>query len=86
MDIGDQISELGWDLTLTGTVPTFYKIPVTDTLLYSIITVQFPPQPTVVQRLIPPVPNITRLFKDGMRPLENRRIILQCLEAFKQFI
>ena len=86
--IGQQIipAKVFAGITLSGTVPIFYKIPVTDALLYSITTAQFPPQPTVVQRLVPPVQNIAKLFVDGMWPLENRHIILQCFEAFKQFI
>ncbi|KAK0209267.1 hypothetical protein DFS33DRAFT_1451965 [Desarmillaria ectypa] len=71
--------------TLRGTVPTFYKIPVTADLLHSITTAQFSPQKIVVHKLIPPVPNIAKLSENGMRPLENRRIILQYHEAFKQF-
>ncbi|KAK0221372.1 hypothetical protein IW262DRAFT_1373266 [Armillaria fumosa] len=73
-------------ITLMGTAPRFYKIPITADLLQSIMTAQFPPQKTVVHRLIPPVPDIAQFLANGMRPLENRRIILQCFEAFKQFV
>ncbi|OBZ66754.1 hypothetical protein A0H81_13222 [Grifola frondosa] len=71
------------------TFPIFYKIPITGALLKSVITAQFPPQQTVVHRLIvPPVPDasIRGSPEAGMKPLANRRVILQCLEAFKQFI
>jgi len=73
-------------ITFRGTAPMFYKIPITTNLLESIATAQFPPQQTIVQRLIPPVPNMSRLLEDGMIPLDNRRVILQCFEAFKQFL
>ncbi|KAF8965959.1 hypothetical protein BDZ97DRAFT_1729627 [Flammula alnicola] len=73
-------------ITLMGTAPTFYKIRITDDLLESIMTAQFPLQQTVVHRLLPPVPDIAQYLTNGMRPLGNRRIILQCFEAFKQFL
>ena len=73
-------------ITFRGTAPMFYKIPVTADLFECLTTAQFPSQKTTVQRLIPPVPDMSRLLEDGMLPLENRRIILQCFEAFKQFV
>ncbi|KAM6492005.1 hypothetical protein JOM56_012643 [Amanita muscaria] len=73
-------------ITMTGTAPTFYKIPVTEELLVSLATSQYPPKVTTVEKLIPPVPSPERLVNDGMKPLVNRRIILQCFEAFKQFV
>jgi len=73
-------------IAFRGTAPMFYKIPITANLLESLASVQFPSQQTIVQRLIPPVPNMSRLLEDGMLPLENRHVILQCFEAFKQFV
>lgn len=73
-------------ITMTGTAPTFYKIPVTGDLLHSLATSQYPSQVTTVERFIPPVPLPGRLESDGMKPLVNRYIIFQCLEAFKQFV
>ncbi|RDB25626.1 hypothetical protein Hypma_006166 [Hypsizygus marmoreus] len=73
-------------ITMLGTAPMFYKIPVTADLLNSVITSQFPLQQTVVKKLIPPVPDMIKLWEEGMRHLESRRVILQCLEAFKQFV
>ncbi|KAF8969913.1 hypothetical protein BDZ97DRAFT_1793346 [Flammula alnicola] len=61
------------------------KVPITADLLQSIMTAQYPPQQTVVHKLIPPVPNVAQFLANGMRFSENRRIILQCFEAFKQF-
>ena len=73
-------------ITMVGTAPTFYKIPVTDEILISLATSQYPPQVTTVEKLVPPVPFPERLANDGMKPLVNRRIILQCFEAFRQFL
>jgi len=42
--------------------------------------------PTVVLAHIPEIPRPTRRLSEGMRPLDNRHIILQCYEAFKQFV
>jgi hypothetical protein len=73
-------------ITMVGTAPTFYKIPVTEELLTSLATSQYPPQATIVEKFFPPVPSLARLSNDGMRPLANRRIIFQCFEALKQFV
>ena len=73
-------------ITMVGTAPTLYKLPVTDQILVSLATSQYPPQVTTVHKLVPPVPFPERLPHEGMRPLVNRRIILQCFEAFKQFV
>jgi len=71
---------------MTGTAPIFYRILVTGALLQALATAQYPDEETVVLRFIPPVPNPGRYRLDGMRPLENRRIILQYFEAFKAVI
>ena len=71
---------------MVGSSPTFYKILVTSELVLSVITARYLPPATTVKRLIPPVPFPGRLANDGMEPLANRRIILQCFEAFKQFM
>jgi hypothetical protein len=73
-------------ITLTGSAPTFYKIPITEDLLRGITTAQYPTQETVVHKLTPPVPDTLRLPEEGMKPLANRHVILQCFEAFKRFI
>ncbi|TEB33833.1 hypothetical protein FA13DRAFT_1789655 [Coprinellus micaceus] len=73
-------------ITLTGTAPIFYKIPITQELLFAINTGQYPAQQTVVHRFIPPVPDPNSFFDQGMQTLENRRVVLKCYEAFKQFV
>jgi hypothetical protein len=59
---------------------------VTSELVDSLISAEYPPQATTVKKLIPPVPVLEDLENDGMKPLANRRIILQCFEAFRQFL
>ncbi|OAX43113.1 hypothetical protein K503DRAFT_766100 [Rhizopogon vinicolor AM-OR11-026] len=65
-------------------VPTFYMIPVTEELVDAISHTQRPPNQIVVDKLVPPVPYLHIYISDGIISLENRRIIIQCLEAFKQ--
>ncbi|KAJ6590176.1 hypothetical protein DFH09DRAFT_976764 [Mycena vulgaris] len=71
---------------MSGTAPTFYKIPISSELVTAISRAQYPPNATVVSKLVPPVPNLHRYLNEGMVPLENRRVIFQCLAAFKQFM
>ncbi|KAJ7508171.1 hypothetical protein B0H11DRAFT_1792850 [Mycena galericulata] len=73
-------------IVMSGTAPTFYKIPISEGLVDAISRAQYPPNVTVVSKLVPPVPNLDSYMSDGMVPLENRRVIFQCLEAFKQFV
>ena len=71
---------------MIGTAPIFYRIPVTTALLQALATASYPQEETTVLRYIPPVLNQPRYRIDGMRTLDNRRIILQCFEAFKAAI
>jgi hypothetical protein len=73
-------------ITLKGTVPTFYKIPVTTNLVNAVRWGVYPEQETVVYAHIPDVPRREDLWNQGMKPLDNRKIILSCYEAFKQFV
>jgi hypothetical protein len=73
-------------IIMAGSTPTFYKIPVTQDLVYAVETGQYPEKPTIVHKLIPPVADLNRLVHDGMRPLNNRDVILRCFEAFKRFV
>ena len=70
-------------ITMHGTAPVFYHIPVSPQLLEALATSTYPKEETVVLRFIPPVANPETYLSDGIRPLDNRRIILQCFEAFK---
>ncbi|KAH8831918.1 hypothetical protein DL96DRAFT_1667921 [Flagelloscypha sp. PMI_526] len=63
--------------------PLFYKIPISNALVEAVSTAQYPAQPTVVQRLLPPVPDVDFYLDQGLNPLENRIIVLKCCEALK---
>jgi hypothetical protein len=48
-------------ITMVGTASTFYKIPVTEDLLMSLASSQYPPQATIVGKFLPPFPSLVRL-------------------------
>ena len=73
-------------ITMVGTAPTFYKIDVNTNLIEAIGYGQYPVQTTIVHKLTPPVQALRDFQRDGMRPLDNRAVILSCFEAFKQFL
>ena len=73
-------------ITMTSTAPTFYKVDVTSALIEAIESAQYPEHDTIVHKLVPPVQRPLELEFHGMRPLDNRRIIFSCFEAFKQFL
>ncbi|TFY65647.1 hypothetical protein EVG20_g5438 [Dentipellis fragilis] len=72
-------------LVMAGTLPTFFKIPITAPLLDAVHEGTYPAEPTIVSMHIPDLPNPDR-WREGMKPLENRRHILRCLEAFRGFV
>lgn len=73
-------------ITMVGARPIFYKIPVTQALVSALITAQYPAQPTIVQRLVPPVPDEDAYMIHGMNPLPDRLIVFQCLEAMRALL
>ncbi|KAK0187221.1 hypothetical protein F5146DRAFT_767307 [Armillaria mellea] len=73
-------------IVMIGTAPIFYKILATKKLADAVAFGIFPPDPTVVHRHVPSVPRPTRRLSEGMKPLDNRAIILRCFEGFKKFI
>jgi len=70
-------------ITLKGTMPAFYKINVSMELATAVREGVYPESPTIVYEHIPDVPGP---LSEGMRPLDNRRVIMSCFEAFKKFI
>ena len=68
-------------ITMMGNFSGFYKIKVTDELNYAILHCQYPEPMTRVHRHTPRVP---RRNLDGMKPLDNRKLVVRCCEAFKQ--
>lgn len=73
-------------IIMVGTSPSFFKIPVTHELTRCVEYGTFPLTTTVVIGHVPDIPRPNRRFSEGMKPLDNRRAILQCYEAFKKFI
>ncbi|TEB23377.1 hypothetical protein FA13DRAFT_1420359 [Coprinellus micaceus] len=80
-------SKLFAGISLTGTAPVFYKINVTAELVTAISGGGYPETLTVVYAHLPVVPRRPhRRWGEGMKPLDNRRVILSCYEAFKRFV
>jgi len=73
-------------ITLTGTSPMCYKIPVTTQLAQSVALGFYPATRTVVHAHLPAIARPTRRLSESMKPLDNRAAILACYEAFKRFI
>ncbi|OBZ65509.1 hypothetical protein A0H81_14462 [Grifola frondosa] len=74
-------------ITMIGTAPIFYRIPVTEELLTVVATAAYPSDHrTVVQRFIPPVTHPQLYVQQGLVPLDNRYVVMQCFEAFKSLI
>jgi len=71
-------------ITMIGTYPTFYKITITEELDTAIRHGSYPLNETIVQRFDPLIG--TRRYSNGMRPLDNRKRILKCFEAFRKFM
>ena len=68
-------------ITMVGTRPIFYKVPVTSALNNAVITAQYPNETTHVSKCVV-VPNSRRL-SEGMEVPEFRRVALQHYDAFK---
>jgi hypothetical protein len=73
-------------ISLVGSSPTFYKIPVTKELAQAVALGSFPAVPTIVYAHLPAVPHPARRLSEGMKPLDNRKHILGCYEAFWHFV
>jgi hypothetical protein len=67
-------------ITMVGTRPFFYQVPVTRQLSECVAEGQFPPQPTVVTRCSPPA---RRRAFEGMEVPDYRHIALQYYDAFR---
>jgi hypothetical protein len=71
-------------ITMDGTIPTFYKIDLTKTLVDAVGFGHYPAQTTTVHKLIPP--DQTPQEGLGIRHLNSRAVTLSCFEALKQFL
>jgi hypothetical protein len=70
-------------MTMYGTCPNFYKIPITQDLVDCVMMGYEPMTETKVVRHIPLFPDG---FINGMVPLGNRLLALKCFDAFKPFV
>ena len=72
-------------LASTETAPTSYEVPITAPRFHHNHQAALTPtpRPTIIHRIIPPTPNITQLQANGLRDLENRGVIIQCVEALE---
>lgn len=73
-------------IAMVGTSLVFYKIPITQTPADDLAYGRYPAQPTIVQRLVPPVQNENTYKRLGMIPLEKRRIVFRCLEGMRELL
>jgi hypothetical protein len=73
-------------ITLTGTSPIFYKIPVTTELADSVARGVFPVERTVVHAHLPKLARPALRTSEGMKALDSRAIFLASFEAFKKFV
>ncbi|KAI0792394.1 hypothetical protein C8Q75DRAFT_804784 [Abortiporus biennis] len=69
-------------ITIHGTTPTFFKIPISKELVQSIKHDRRPRLETVVYRHVPKL----RDPDQGMVPLDQRRVLLSYMEAFKELV
>ena len=68
-------------ITMVGTYPKFYLVPVTMGLSDCVSEGSPPFQRTIVLRHIPMVS-----IRESMVLLEDRKKIIQCFEAFRKFV
>jgi hypothetical protein len=66
---------------MVGTRAIFYKVPVTSALNRAVITAQYPPEITHVNKCV--VVPASRRLSEGMEVPEFRKLALQHYEAFK---
>jgi hypothetical protein len=70
-------------ILMNGTIPTFYKIPVTTNLVYNIMQGTYPSEPTIVSVHCLDLPSPQSC---NMKPLDNRKRVICSFEAFKPII
>ena len=73
-------------ITMLGTAPTFFKIPITQDLASAVELGEYPATQTVITRHLPDIPRPSYRVAEGMVSLDNREVIFTCFEAFKQFV
>ncbi|KAF8977009.1 hypothetical protein BDQ17DRAFT_1384220 [Cyathus striatus] len=73
-------------IVMVGTLPAFFKVPITRTLASHVHHGTYPSDETHVEFCYPPIPHPNTRLIEGMKPLDNRCVIFQCYEAFKAII
>ncbi|KAF8265895.1 hypothetical protein EI94DRAFT_1587422, partial [Lactarius quietus] len=73
-------------IIMNGTMPTFYKIPLTVDLGTNFSQGTYPSEPTIVSVHVPDLPSPQCHYSECMKPLDNRQAVLSCFEAFKHVI
>lgn len=73
-------------ILMIGTYPVFYRIPISAELDLSIGSLSYPELETMVTKCSPKVPRHDERYSEGMRPLDNRDIILRYFEAFRRHV
>ncbi|CAA7265480.1 unnamed protein product [Cyclocybe aegerita] len=73
-------------ITMTGTSPVFYKINISAELVIAVGGGAYSDKQTAVYAHLPCVPRPLRRSSEGMKPLDNRRVILSYYEAFRRFV
>ncbi|THU97505.1 hypothetical protein K435DRAFT_583757, partial [Dendrothele bispora CBS 962.96] len=72
-------------ITMLGTCPVFYKVPVTKDLSNAIIMAQYPSEPTLVTKcIVAAALGTSRRLSEGMENPQFRKIALQHYEAFRE--
>ncbi|KAH8999052.1 hypothetical protein EDB92DRAFT_1832187, partial [Lactarius akahatsu] len=73
-------------IILNGTFPVFYKVPVTTQLAQAVALGYYPTERTIVDAHPLEIARPDSGLSEGIRPLDNRKVILSCFEAFKKFV
>ncbi|KAF8583383.1 hypothetical protein K439DRAFT_1348698, partial [Ramaria rubella] len=73
-------------VTLVGTSPNFFKILVARDLEYAVCHGVALKEKTIIPTHRPEAPRPGHFNEEGMYPLDNRRVILQCYKASKKIL
>src|ERR1700729_91980 len=68
-------------ITMIGTRPIFYLVPVTQELSEAVATAQYPLRPTTVRKCV--VTSPSRRLSEGMETPEFRQLALRHFAAFR---
>jgi len=81
LEQGPLDEDVMYGITMRGTIPVFYRIPVTSRLDNTVQTSQYPAEVTIVHVFHPVLPD-----EGGMLSQVNRGIILSCFAASRHLI